>query len=172
MSPRTNHKLTGTFQLCLYLELIGPLNISRCLRDCSLLYFTLITSGSGLPARDPLALCKSLWIWIFSTPWFPREKINISSTCQVDPDLRLDGFMCEKRQCCAVNSANPVEGPGPAGKRGVCLFSPDLSRCHLRSDHSSIRVGHSFMEKKKNTQKKTACHHYVLKLRSFCMLGP
>lgn len=121
--PRTYHKLTGTFQPCLYWELIGPLNISRCLRDFSLFYFTLITSCSGLPARDPLSLCKSLWIWIFSTPWWLREKININNICQVDPDLRLYGFICERRRSCAGNSGDPAEGPGPAGKRGVRLFS-------------------------------------------------
>lgn len=120
---KTYHTLTGTFRLPLYWEPIGSLNISRCLRDYAPLYFILITSCSGLSARDPLSSYNSLGIWIVSTPWSPREKINKSSIGQADPDLRLCGFLCERRRIYAGNSAVPAEGPVSPGKRGFHLSS-------------------------------------------------
>lgn len=78
--PRTYCILTRTFQWPLYQVFSEHLNISRCMRDYSLFSFILITSCSGLSAKDPISLSNSPWICFFSMPWSPLEKIKATLT--------------------------------------------------------------------------------------------
>lgn len=52
---------------------------------------------SGLSAKDPISLYNSTWIWFFSMPWPPLEKINKTNIGHEDTYLSIVSYIMKEK---------------------------------------------------------------------------